>query len=327
MLVNKTYIRKMNDMARERVPFLFVIDFLGLTPLIYPLSSLPDTLRFSTPGFPDNTKDPPKEPLSLKKYPVSFSEYSEKHMQIRQHIDHGNTFLVNLTQPTRLEINWSLEEIYSNSHAPYKLLINNQFVVFSPETFVRTKGLRIETFPMKGTIDASVEDAHKVILNDKKEKAEHYTIVDLMRNDLSGVATKIEVEKFRYIDRIKTHEKEILQVSSKIIGELPENHLDNMGEWLLQLLPAGSITGAPKEKTIEILTEVEEYDRGYYTGVFGVFDGRDIDSAVMIRYIEKGPDGLIFKSGGGITYRSEPEKEYQELKDKVYVPIIGNYPH
>lgn len=327
MLVNKTYIRKMNEMAKARVPFLFIIDFLGLTPLIYPLNSLPDTLRFSTPGFPDNINNPAKESLSLKKHPVSFSEYSEKYMQIRQHIDHGNTFLVNLTQPTRLEINWSLEEIYSNSHAPYKLLINNQFVVFSPETFVRSKGLRIETFPMKGTIDASVEDAHNIILNDKKEKAEHYTIVDLMRNDLSVVATKIEVEKFRYIDRIKTHEKEILQVSSKIIGELPENHLDNMGDWLFRLLPAGSITGAPKEKTIEILTEVEGYKRGYYTGVFGVFDGRNIDSAVMIRYIEKGPDGLIFKSGGGITYRSEPEKEYQELKDKVYVPIIGNNPH
>jgi len=325
MQVNKTYIKRMNEMATAHEPFLFVIDFLGLTPLLYPLSSLPDTLHFSTPGFPDQSKKPPGEPLLLKKNPVSFSEYSEKHMQISRHIDHGNTFLVNLTQESNLEINWSLEEIYFNSHAPYKLLINNQFVVFSPETFIRTKGNRIETFPMKGTIDASIEDAHNIIIHDKKEKAEHYTIVDLMRNDLSSVATNVEVVDFRYIDKIITHEKEILQVSSKIAGELPENHLDNLGDWLFQLLPAGSISGAPKEKTVEIITEVEGYDRGYYTGIFGVFDGKNIDSAVMIRYIEQKGDRLIYKSGGGITYRSEAEKEYKELKDKVYVPIVGNH--
>ncbi|MCK5820260.1 MAG: aminodeoxychorismate synthase component I [Bacteroidales bacterium] len=327
MQVNKTYIKKMNEMAKARLPFLFIIDFLGLTPLIYPFDSIPNSIQFSTPGFPDKLNTPPKEPLSLKKHPVSLNAYTEKFRQVIQHIEYGNTFLVNLSQATKLEINWSLEEIYASSHAPYKLLINNQFVVFSPEIFIRTKGLRIETFPMKGTIDASIEDAHNEILNDKKEEAEHYTIVDLMRNDLSGIAINVEVEKFRYIDKIITHEKEILQVSSMITGELPENHLDNMGEWLFQLLPAGSITGAPKEKTVDILTEVEGYDRGYYTGVFGVFDGQNIDSAVMIRYIEKSTDGLIFKSGGGITYRSDAEKEYQELKDKVYVPITGKHPH
>jgi len=327
MLENKTYIEKMNKMGRTRKPFLFIIDFLGLTPLIYPLESLPDKLRFSTPGFPDPISILPNKPLSLKKYPLSLSKYSKKILQLSKHINHGNTFLINLTQPTRLEINWSLEEIYANSFAPYKLLMNDQFIVFSPETFIRTQGHRIETFPMKGTIDASIPNARNLILNDLKETAEHYTIVDLMRNDLSGVAINIEVEDFRYIEKIRTHEKEILQVSSKITGELPENYCDNMGEWLFQLLPAGSISGAPKEKTLEILTEVEGYNRGFYTGVFGVFDGQNIDSAVMIRYIEKNSDGMIFKSGGGITYRSEAKKEYQELKDKVYVPIIGNNPN
>ncbi len=321
MLVNKTYISKMNKMAKARVPFLFIIDFLGLKPLIYPLDGLPEAIHFSTPGYPDKKNRPASEPLSLKKYPINFNEYLKKFSQLQQHIDHGNSFLANLTQATRLDINWSLDDIYNNSHAPYKLLLNNQFVIFSPETFIRTNGNRIETFPMKGTIDASIPDAHNQILNDIKETAEHYTIVDLMRNDLSGIARNVEVEEFRYIDRIKTHEKEILQVSSKIIGELPEKHLDNLGNWLMQLLPAGSISGAPKEKTLEILSQIEGYERGYYTGIFGIFDGQDIDSAVMIRYIEQSDKGLIFKSGGGITHRSEAEKEYQELKDKVYVPI------
>lgn len=325
MLENKTYIRKMNEFASAGKPFLFIIDFLGLTPLIYPLDELPEGLRFSTPGYPDKTNKSPNRPLLLKKRPVAKTIYKEKFNQVKEHISHGNAYLVNLTQPSNLDINWSLEDIYHGSKAPYRLLIKNKFVVFSPEIFIRTKGRKIETFPMKGTIDASLADAAKQILSDEKEKAEHFTIVDLMRNDLSRIATEVDVEEFRYIEKISTHEKEILQVSSKIRGQLPPKHLDNLGNWLFSLLPAGSISGAPKEKTLEILAEAEGYDRGYYSGIFGVFDGENIDSAVMIRYIEENENGMVYKSGGGITYRSDSDKEYQELNDKVYVPIFRNH--
>ena len=88
-----------------------------------------------------------------------------------------------------------------------------------------------------------------------------------------------------------------------------------------KLLPAGSISGAPKQKTVEIIREAERSDRGYYTGVFGIFDGRDLDSAVNIRYIEQTDHGLQFRSGGGITAMSKMEDEYQEMMDKVYVPF------
>jgi len=87
------------------------------------------------------------------------------------------------------------------------------------------------------------------------------------------------------------------------------------------MLPAGSITGAPKKKTVEIIQKAEGYDRGYYTGIFGHFDGRDLDSAVAIRFIEKQGEELIFKSGGGITFQSDWKKEYDEMQKKVYVPI------
>jgi para-aminobenzoate synthetase component 1 len=87
------------------------------------------------------------------------------------------------------------------------------------------------------------------------------------------------------------------------------------------MLPAGSISGAPKRKTIEIIREVEEYERGFYTGIFGQFDGRNLDSAVMIRYIEQKGDHVIFKSGGGITSFSDCRNEYKEMLAKVYVPI------
>ena len=135
------------------------------------------------------------------------------------------------------------------------------------------------------------------------------------------MAKKIKVEEFRYLDYIPTHNGELIQVSSKISGQLPDNYQENIGDILSKLLPAGSITGAPKRKTIEIIKTAEQYERGFYTGVFGYFDGQNLDSAVMIRFIENIDEQLYFKSGGGITNQSNPKAEYQELIDKVYVPI------
>jgi len=160
------------------------------------------------------------------------------------------------------------------------------------------------------------------ILKNSKELAEHVTIVDLIRNDLSMVAKNVKVDKFRYVDEITTHEKKLLQVSSEISGEMPMNYTEKIGDILFSLLPAGSISGAPKKKTLEIINRVERYDRSFYTGIFGYFDGKDLDSGVMIRFIENANDGFIFKSGGGITVNSDLKTEYQELIDKVYVPIV-----
>jgi para-aminobenzoate synthetase component 1 len=175
---------------------------------------------------------------------------------------------------------------------------------------------------MKGTIDAAISDAEQIILNDEKETAEHITIVDLIRNDLGITANNISVDKFRYIDRITTHDKTLLQVSSVISGDLPEHYNEDIGEIIFSLLPAGSISGAPKKKTVEIIKEVEKDKRGYFTGIFGLFDGKNLDSGVMIRYIEKNDEEYLYRSGGGITHMSRPEEEYQEMIDKVYVPII-----
>jgi para-aminobenzoate synthetase component 1 len=136
------------------------------------------------------------------------------------------------------------------------------------------------------------------------------------------VAKEVHVENFRYIDRVRTHEKDLLQVSSRIAGCLPDNWRRNIGTIMFTLLPAGSVTGAPKRKTVEIIRSVETYERGYYTGVVGLYDGNMMESAVMIRFIEKSGEGMVYKSGGGITVFSKVETEYQELIDKVYVPIV-----
>ena len=141
------------------------------------------------------------------------------------------------------------------------------------------------------------------------------------QNYLSIVASEVEVERLMYIDRICTNRGDLLQMSSQISGTLPDNYPQSIGTILARLLPAGSICGAPKPKTLEIIRKVESYRRGYYTGVFGVFDGKNLDSCVLIRYLEQESDELVFKSGGGITFLSDCQTEYNELIQKVYVPI------
>jgi para-aminobenzoate synthetase component 1 len=130
----------------------------------------------------------------------------------------------------------------------------------------------------------------------------------------------ISTVRFRYIDKIKAGEKELLQVSSEISGDLGENWQCRLGEIIKALLPAGSISGTPKKRTVEIIQEIEGYDRGFFTGVFGLFDGKTLESAVMIRFIERDGDRLVYKSGGGITLDSDAASEYQEMIDKIYIP-------
>jgi para-aminobenzoate synthetase component 1 len=136
------------------------------------------------------------------------------------------------------------------------------------------------------------------------------------------VAAGVRVERWRYIDEVRTHEGRLLQVSTEISGRLESDWHNRLGDILHALLPAGSVTGAPKKKTVEIIRRVERYHRGYYTGVFGVYDGRDVFSGVLIRFLEQGPGArFTYKSGGGITMDSRPEDEYREMVEKVYVPL------
>jgi para-aminobenzoate synthetase component 1 len=159
------------------------------------------------------------------------------------------------------------------------------------------------------------------LLKDPKERAEHATIVDLIRNDVSKVAFPIQVEKYQYIDRVKTHKGELWQMSSKITGQLMPQFARKFGSILQQLLPAGSITGAPKQATMELINKAEQYDRGFYTGIMGKFDGSNFNSGVLIRFIENSKNGMRYKSGGGITVLSDVKKEYEELIQKVYLPF------
>ncbi len=311
----------MNQYAASGTPFFFLIDYHMQNCVVLPLSEMKHhgiqhafhdrqpPLRLS----PNDARLPAK-PVARKVYAAAFE-------QVQKHIRAGNTYLTNLTFSTPLNSTLTLQGIFQSAFAKYKLLWEERFVVFSPETFVQIENGRIATFPMKGTIDASLPNARKRLLHDPKEAAEHATIVDLLRNDLSRVARKVHVKRYRYIERIETHRGALLQSSSHIEGYLPKGYEKKPGDILFHLLPAGSVTGAPKQKTLQIIAETETHSRNYYTGVFGIFSENKLDSAVAIRFIEKNNQQLFFKSGGGITAFSQMEKEYKELIQKVYLPL------
>jgi para-aminobenzoate synthetase component 1 len=311
----------MNELGAQSKPFVFVIDFDGKKPLIFDLADH-EELLWKTPSSSNFIATEREEPqFSWNINPLEFEQYQKAFDAVQYHIHNGDTYLLNLTMPTPVETNLNLEEIFHFSKAPYKIWLKNHFVCFSPEIFVRIHDGIISSYPMKGTIDADLENAMELLLNDTKEIAEHHTIVDFIRNDLSMVATDVKVNQLMYTDRIATNRGDLLQMSSQISGQLPTNYEQSIGTIISKLLPAGSICGAPKTKTLEIIRKTEKYDRGYYTGIFGVFDGKNLDSCVLIRFLEQDGEQLTFKSGGGITFLSNCPTEYNELIRKVYVPI------
>ncbi|EEY09030.1 Aminodeoxychorismate synthase component 1 [Mannheimia haemolytica] len=318
------FIHQANHYGQAKRPFFFLIDFEQKKPLIFPLEQAHASGLFFEFFCKSNLEKPVKKPtkaFELSANPIPFSEYQTGFELVKKEIQAGNSYLLNLSYPTAIETNYSLAEIFAASKAKYKCYLQGRFVCFSPECFVRIENNRIFSYPMKGTINANEENAEQKLMASEKEFTEHNTIVDLIRNDLALVAKNIEVTKYRYVEKVETHRGAILQTSSEICGELGENWQENIGSILAKLLPAGSISGAPKEKTVSIIQQAELGKRGYYTGIFGYFDGESLESAVAIRYIAQTSNGLVFHSGGGITSQSVLTDEYNELLEKVYVPI------
>lgn len=396
-------IDKINRLASQDEPFLFVINYQGDKAFIRLLSDInPEECLFDFEGRGNLShvwKETLKEEIPEVTWQITpplYNDYERSFNIVKSNIMAGNSYLTNLTCRVPVSCNLPLEEIFHRAKGKYKLLLRRKrtqaedkahlkeelqnkdylkeeaqnkahlkeepqnkahlkeekieenltpFVCFSPETFVRIKGGRIYSYPMKGTLDASLPNAEKLLMEDQKEAAEHATIVDLIRNDLSRVAEDVRVDKYRYIDVLHTNKGDILQTSSEISGRLPEDYPHHLGEILDAQLPAGSITGAPKDKTMQIIQEAEGYDRGFYTGIMGIYDQGELNSAVMIRFIEeetspvdfdadgeknfkasegKGDEAsrkLYFKAGGGITSKSDCRKEYEEVIQKIYLPI------
>jgi para-aminobenzoate synthetase component I len=318
----ENFVTQLDAWGKSKTPFFFLIDFEQKKPVAYALYNLPDDIKYDFNGKSNCSLTPSNSNIVLQATHIDEDEFKKKFEVVHKHLLLGNSYLANLTVRTQIKMNGSLAEVFAAANARYKLLYKEEFLVFSPETFIQVRDGSVFSYPMKGTIDASIKNAENLILQNKKEQAEHVTIVDLIRNDLSLIANDVKVTRFRYMDKIESNHKTLLQVSSEIQGQLNPNYKNSaFGSILKQLLPAGSISGAPKSRTVEIIQQAEGIERGYYTGVAGIFDGDVFDSGVLIRFIENDNGKFYYRSGGGITTASDWRSEYQEVNDKIYVPV------
>ena len=317
------FVEQLNQWGHEKKPFVFIIDFEQKKPLTWLADDCPDWFQYKftkANSFKKSEAALTKiDQALLVKHPIEIADYQRQFNQVMDALHKGDSFLINLTIPTPVQNKLDFQTYFDHAKSKYVIWLKEQFIAFSPETFIQIENGKIATFPMKGTIDASLPNAKELLLNDPKEFAEHATIVDLLRNDLSRVASKVKVTNFRYYEEIQTQNGVIGQVSSVIEGELPTDYASRIGSILYDLLPAGSVSGAPKKKTAELIASIEGSDRGYYTGIAGYFDGVDLDSCVLIRYLSA---DNVYHSGGGITFQSDMASEYQEMINKVYVPVF-----
>ncbi|MEM6396932.1 MAG: aminodeoxychorismate synthase component I [Bacteroidota bacterium] len=320
----KDWAAQLNRLGAERTPCFFLIDFKASEAKIWKTEELDARhVQFNFHGRGNDLSLPPPSDTELiaKAYFPKPEHYRIAFNIVEAGLKRGDSFLTNLTFPVPVELATDLYKVYAASRAPYRIWWKDNLACFSPETFVRIdEHGRISSNPMKGTALDQPGAAEKLISN-HKEVAEHATIVDLIRNDLSRVATQVSVARYRYLDRLESPEGALLQTSSEIVGQLDDDWRSRLGTLLAGLLPAGSISGAPKPATLDIIRRAENRSRWYYCGIGGYFDGHKLDSCVLIRLIQQlSPMAHLFWAGGGITARSNWEDEYAELCAKVRVP-------
>jgi anthranilate synthase component 1 len=189
----------------------------------------------------------------------------------------------------------------------------------SPEPLVTVTGRRAETRPIAGTRarGATPADDHRLaeeMLSDEKEKAEHVMLVDLGRNDLGRVCRPgtVQVETFAEVERYS----HVMHMVSSVTGELEEGV--GATDALRAVFPAGTVSGAPKVRAMEIIDELEPLRRGPYAGAIGYLSySGDLDSCIYIRTVLV-RDGVAYvQAGAGIVADSDPEREYRETENKA----------
>lgn len=317
----EAWAKRVNGLAAAGEPIFLLLDFELRKPRVWHMGELAaEGINFSFPGRPGVEGTVADKPVRLKAGALRYTDYLTAFSRVQTGLRRGDSFLTNLTFAVPVQLSGQLTSVYQQSQAKYRILVPDEFCCFSPETFVTiSHDGYIESRPMKGTA-ADTPAARTALMNDPKEIAEHATIVDLIRNDLSRVARGIAVTDYRYLRAVEASLGGLVQTSSKIGGRLTGRWRESLGDLLLQLLPAGSVSGAPKEATLDLIRAAEGGKRGYYCGIAGFYDGATFESCVLIRYIELSDGGYLFRSGGGVTALSNPALEYAELLAKVRIP-------
>lgn len=314
---------KINELAAIGQPFFFALNYELSEGIFTDNPQIQNNIYFEFNGK-GNKKNNGKldQQYLLKVYPQSIESYKSKFDKVQFAFEQNRIEVVNLTTRTHIDPGLTLEEVFILSNSKYQIYLPERFVCFSPERFVRiSENGIISSNPMKGTIDASIPDAERIVLDDLKEIAEHTATAQLIVDELSAIASNVNITRFRYIDCVESKNRTLLQVSSEVTGKLPDDYKPHMGDIIFSLLPAGSIAGTPKKEALNVISETEEEPRGYYCGIAGYFDGKVLDTAVLIRYIELDSNQYYYKSGSGITKNSNCEKEFQEVLNKIYLPF------
>ena len=270
--------------------------------------------------FPVLTLKSPIEPAFSQK------RYAEMVEKARHYIYEGDIFQVVLSNPMRAKAEGSLFDTYrvlrATNPSPYMFYFSSDDIEVagaSPETLVRLEKGKVTTFPLAGTRprgktkeeDKNLEDD---LLSDEKELSEHNMLVDLGRNDIGKISRigSVQVEKYMEIERFS----HVMHIGSTVSGMIREDK--DAVDAVDAILPAGTLSGAPKFRACQIIEELEQCRRGIYGGAVGYLDfAGNLDTCIAIRLVYKKNGEICIRSGAGIVADSVPEKEFQECMNKA----------
>lgn len=276
-----------------------------------------------------NGKKKDFEPLILQSnltHELSKESFIEIVEKAKHYIHEGDIFQVVLSNPLRAKAKGSLLDTFrvlrASNPSPYMFYFSSDDIELtgaSPETLVKLDKKKLFTFPLAGTSprgQTKEEDERNEIklLSDEKERAEHNMLVDLGRNDIGRISEigSVSVEKYMNIERFS----QVMHIGSTVTGTIREDK-DAM-DAIDSILPAGTLSGAPKFRACEIIEELETSQRGIYGGAIGYIDFTgNLDTCIAIRLVYKKNDAICIRTGAGIVSDSQGQKEYLECQHKA----------
>ncbi|MCE4047527.1 MULTISPECIES: anthranilate synthase component I [Bacillaceae] len=270
--------------------------------------------------------------LSAFKATVTKEEFVEKVNKAKQYIAEGDIFQVVPSQRMSADIKGSSFSYYRKlrvkNQSPYMYyldFVDYAIVGSSPESLIKASDGTVITNPIAGTRPRGATPEEDIeleadLLQDEKELAEHKMLVDLARNDVGKVSHfgSIKVEKYMKVEKYK----HVMHIVSEVSGQIKDNQ--SSVDALISCLPAGTVSGAPKIRAMQIINELEGVKRGIYSGAVGYFSQNgNMDFALAIRTMIIKDDKAYIQAGAGIVYDSVPEKEYEETIHKLKVFLEG----
>ena len=257
-------------------------------------------------------------------------QYCDMVEKAKQYIREGDIFQVVLSDPMKAEAEGSLFDTYrvlrAANPSPYMFYFSSDDIELSgasPETLAKLDNGKLSTFPLAGTRPrGKTPDEDKALeadlLQDEKELAEHNMLVDLGRNDIGKISRigTVKVEKYMEIERFS----HVMHIGSTVTGTIREDK--DAVDAVDAILPAGTLSGAPKFRACQIIDELENNKRGVYGGAIGYLDfAGNLDTCIAIRLVYKKNGAICIRSGAGIVADSVPEKEFEECANKARAVI------